>query len=70
MPIAEVVDRLERAVTAIPGVTVYFQPVQDVQIATRISRAQYQYTLVSTDAAEVRRVGEKARRRAARCRRR
>ncbi len=37
----------------IPGVTVYFQPVQDVQIATRTSRAQYQYTLVSTDAAEV-----------------
>ncbi len=52
-PITEVVDRLERAVTAIPGVTVYFQPVQDVQIATRTSRAQYQYTLVSTDAAEV-----------------
>ena len=51
--IAEVVDRLERAVTAIPGITVYFQPVQDVQIATRTSRAQYQYTLVSTDAGEV-----------------
>jgi multidrug efflux pump len=34
-------------------VTVYFQPVQDVQIATRLSRAQYQYTLVSTDADEV-----------------
>ena len=40
-------------VGAIPGVTVYFQPVQDVQIATRTSRAQYQYTLVSTDADEV-----------------
>ena len=53
LPIAGVVDRLERAVEAIPGITVYFQPVQDVQIATRTSRAQYQYTLVSTDAAEV-----------------
>jgi multidrug efflux pump len=49
-----IIDRLERAVSTIPGVTVYFQPVQDVQIATRSSRAQYQYTLVSTDAAEVR----------------
>ena len=38
---------------AVPGVTVYFQSVPDVQIATRTSRAQYQYTLVSTDAAEV-----------------
>jgi multidrug efflux pump len=51
--IAGVVDRLERAAEKIPGITVYFQPVQDVQIATRTSRAQYQYTLVSTDAAEV-----------------
>jgi multidrug efflux pump len=51
--IAGVVDRLERAAEKIPGITVYFQPVQDVQIATRTSRAQYQYTLVSTDVAEV-----------------
>ncbi|MCZ7594777.1 MAG: multidrug efflux RND transporter permease subunit [Hyphomicrobium sp.] len=51
--VADVVDRLQRAVSTIPGVTVYFQPVQDVQIATRSSRAQYQYTLVSTNAAEV-----------------
>jgi multidrug efflux pump len=51
--IADVITRLERTVSTIPGVTVYFQPVQDVQIATRTSRAQYQYTLVSTDAAEV-----------------
>ena len=50
---AAIVDRLKTAVSAIPGVTVYFQPVQDVQIATRLSRAQYQYTLVSTDADEV-----------------
>ena len=50
---AAIVDRLKTAVSAIPGVTVYFQPVQDVQIATRLSRAQYQYTLVSTDAGEV-----------------
>jgi len=51
--IDDVVDRLSHAVGTIPGVTVYLQPVQDVQIATRTSRAQYQYTLVSTDAAEV-----------------
>jgi len=51
--VADVVDRLTQAVSGIPGVTVYFQPVQDVQIATRISRAQYQYTLVSTDAEQV-----------------
>ena len=38
---------------AIPGVTLYFQPVQDIQISTRTSRAQYQYTLVASDANDV-----------------
>jgi multidrug efflux pump len=32
---------------------VYFQPVQDIQISTRASRAQYQYTLVGTSAGDV-----------------
>ncbi|MEN3384975.1 MAG: multidrug efflux pump, partial [Hyphomicrobiales bacterium] len=45
--------RLKRDVAEIPGMTVYFQPVQDIQISTRSSRAQYQYTLVGTDSAEV-----------------
>jgi multidrug efflux pump len=33
--------------------TIYFQPVQDVQISTQSSRSQYQYTLTGTDSAEV-----------------
>ena len=33
--------------------TVYFQPVQDVQISTQSSRSQYQYTLTGTDAVQV-----------------
>jgi multidrug efflux pump len=48
-----VVQRLEHEVGAIPGVVVYFQPVQDVQISTRASRAQYQYTLTGTEAQDV-----------------
>ena len=51
--VAEIIDRLKEDVADIPGMTVYFQPVQDIQISTRPSRAQYQYTLVGTDAAEV-----------------
>jgi multidrug efflux pump len=51
--VGAIVERLQRAVATIPGVVVYFQPVQDIQIGTRISRAQYQYTLVGTDAALV-----------------
>ncbi len=51
--VTDIVDRLARAVEKIPGVSVYFLPVQDIQISTRFSRSQYQYTLASTDAAEV-----------------
>jgi len=50
---SEIISRLKRAVADIPGIVVYFQAVQDVQISTRSSRAQYQYTLASTDADEV-----------------
>jgi multidrug efflux pump len=51
--VTEVVDRLRIAVAAVPGVTVYFQPVQDIQISTVSSRAQYQYTLTGTDPDDV-----------------
>jgi multidrug efflux pump len=51
--VVEIIARLKQAVAAIPGVLVYFQPVQDIQISTRASRAQYQYTLTGTDATEV-----------------
>ena len=44
-----IIARLQQAVSGIPGMTVYFQAAQDIQVSTRSSRAQYQYTLVSTD---------------------
>ena len=49
----QVIDALQRETAATAGVTIYFQSVQDIQISTRISRAQYQYTLVGSDANEV-----------------
>jgi multidrug efflux pump len=52
-PLAAVVERLGRALAPIAGVTAYFQPVQDIQIGTRTSRALYQYTLAGTDVEEV-----------------
>jgi multidrug efflux pump len=35
----------------ITGVTLYVEPVQDIQISTRSSRSQYQYTLSASDSA-------------------
>jgi multidrug efflux pump len=49
----DVIERLQEAVAPIPGLTAYFQPVQDIQISTRASRAQYQYTLTGTNTEEV-----------------
>ena len=57
--VSVVVARLKEKVAAIPGMTVYFQPVQDVQISTQSSRSQYQYTLTGTDAALVTEWGHK-----------
>jgi multidrug efflux pump len=51
--VSDIVERLQQAVAPIPGMVVYFQPVQDIQISTRASRAQYQYTLTGTSAREV-----------------
>ena len=52
-PAPVVIARLQRAIADIPGITTFFQPVQDIQIGTRISRTQFQYTLVDTDPAEL-----------------
>ncbi len=50
---AEIAARLQARLVGIPGLSAFMQPVQDIQIGTRVSRTQYQYTLVDTDAAEL-----------------
>ena len=55
---ADIIPRLERAGATIPGVLLFFQSVQDIQIATRATRAQYQFTLTGSDGGEVNRWAE------------
>jgi len=52
-PAPVVITRLQRDIAAIPGLTAWFKPVQDVTIGARVSRTAYQYTLLDTDAAEL-----------------
>jgi len=52
-PITAVIGRLEAALRGVPGLSVFLQPVQDIQIGARVSRTQYQYTLTDTDQAEL-----------------
>ncbi|MDT7951221.1 MAG: multidrug efflux RND transporter permease subunit [Acetobacteraceae bacterium] len=48
-----VIARLQKAMSDTPGMSVFMQPVQDIQIGTRVSRTQFQYTLLDTDALEL-----------------
>jgi multidrug efflux pump len=45
----DIATRLATEIAPIPGMTVIFQSVQDIQISTRPSRNQFQYTLVDID---------------------
>ncbi|HEX4403752.1 MAG TPA: multidrug efflux RND transporter permease subunit, partial [Polyangia bacterium] len=49
----EIIDRLNQRLSAVGGVDVYLQAVQDLQIDTRASRTQYQYTLEDADPDEL-----------------
>jgi len=49
-PAPVVIARLQAALAGVPGMSVFMQAVQDIQIGTRISRTQFQYTLLDTDA--------------------
>ncbi|KAB1088307.1 acriflavine resistance protein B [Neorhizobium galegae] len=51
--VPEVIDRLRREVSQLPGVRVTFQGVRDISISTRVSRAPYQYTLTGATATSV-----------------
>ena len=50
---AEVIDRLDERLAGIPGVRVFLQPVQDLQIESRVSRTQFQYTLEDANPEEL-----------------
>jgi multidrug efflux pump len=49
----EILKRLQADAADLPQIGATFQSVQDIQITTRVSRAQYQYTLTGTDPNEV-----------------
>ncbi len=49
----DVIRRLRPRLAAVEGIALYLQPVQDLQIDTRISRTQFQYTLEDADAGEL-----------------
>ena len=55
----EIIDRLAPKVAQIEGIKLYLQPVQDLQIETRTSSTQFQYTLEDANPAELAEWGPK-----------
>lgn len=49
-----VMDRLRERAAEVPGITAWFQPVQELTIEDRVSRTQYQFSLTSLDSDELR----------------
>ncbi len=49
----DIIARLKAKAASVPGIAVYLQPVQDLQIESRTSRTQYQYTLEDADFTEL-----------------
>jgi hydrophobe/amphiphile efflux-1 (HAE1) family protein len=49
----EVLNRLRRAATKVPGIALFGQARQDVQIGARVSKTQYQYTLQDPNVVEL-----------------
>jgi multidrug efflux pump subunit AcrB len=50
---SEIIARLQPKLSQVEGITLYLQPVQDLQVETRVARTQYQYTLEDADLDEL-----------------
>jgi len=51
--VTDVIRRLQKAMAAVDGITLYMQPVQDISVEDIVSRTEYQYTLEDPDAGEL-----------------
>jgi HAE1 family hydrophobic/amphiphilic exporter-1 len=49
----QVITRLNRALQPIQGITLYMQAAQDINVGARLSKTQYQFTLVDVDSDEL-----------------
>ena len=49
----QIVERLRARTAHVPGITAYFQPVQDLTIEDRVSKTQYQFLLSSPNAQDL-----------------
>ncbi len=48
--------RLRRTANVVPGLAIYFQPIQNINLGGKLAKSQYQYTLQSNDTASLYRI--------------
>ncbi len=48
-PLRVVIGRLRREANVVPGIRIFFQPIQNIRLGGRLSKSQYEYTLQSND---------------------
>lgn len=53
--LAAVMRELRHSLKSVPGLRFYMQPVQDITLSSRVTPAEYQYTLTDTNAGQLRR---------------
>lgn len=51
--VRSIIHRLQKKLKAIPGISLYLQPVPDMTLDNRVSRTQYQYAISSTNISDV-----------------
>jgi HAE1 family hydrophobic/amphiphilic exporter-1 len=56
-----ILARLRRNANVVPGMQIFFQPIQNINLGGRLNKSQYQYTLTSNDADTLYRVAPEMR---------
>jgi HAE1 family hydrophobic/amphiphilic exporter-1 len=57
----EIIARLRRSANVVPGMQIFFQPIQNINLGGRLNKSQYQYTLQSNDTETLYRVAPELR---------
>src|SRR5690349_16016999 len=52
----KILARLRQTANVVPGLAIYFQPIQNINLGGKLAKSQYQYTLQSNDTATLYRV--------------
>ncbi|HEY1473891.1 MAG TPA: efflux RND transporter permease subunit [Pseudolabrys sp.] len=54
--LADITARLRNSANVVAGISIFFQPIQNINLGGKLSKSQYQYTLQSNDTATLYRV--------------